>query len=93
MDEMDNMIALTDESGNESRFELLDLLEYCGDEYIVLLPVEEASDEPEMVVILKVEENEDSDDENYVGVEDEDVLSAVFDLFKQKYQDEFDFVD
>lgn len=93
MDELDNVITLNDESGQECHFEFLDLLEYQGDEFVVLLSTDEPNDEPGEVVILKVEESEDSNEENYVGVEDQEVLSAVFELFKVKFKDEFDFAD
>ena len=46
------------------------------------------------VVILKVEDtDEDSDEESYVSVEDEEVLMKVFNIFKEKFKDEFNFVD
>ena len=47
------------------------------------------------VVILKLEDNddEDSEEESYVSVEDEDVLNKVFEIFKEKFKDDFDFVD
>lgn len=70
----------------------MDLIEYDGTEYIVLLPVEEA-DEAGEVVILKVEETENEEDESYVGVENQDVLNEVFAIFKDKFKDEFNFVD
>ena len=46
------------------------------------------------VVILKVEDSEeDSDQESYVSVESEETLMKVFNIFKDKFKDEFDFVD
>ena len=92
MNELDNIITLKDEDGNDVEFEFLDLIEYDGTEYVVLLPVEE-SDEADEVVILKLEESENEDEESYVGVEDQDVLNAVFAIFKDKFKDEFNFVD
>lgn len=89
---MDNIITLNSESG-EVRFEFLDLVEYCGDEFVVLLPVDNL-EEIEEVVILKLESiDEDAEEESYIGVEDEDTLQAVFNIFKSKFKDEFDFVD
>ena len=41
-DELDNVIVLNDEDGNEVEFEFLDVVELDGKEYVVLLPVEEA---------------------------------------------------
>lgn len=92
MNELDNIITLKDEDGSDVEFEFLDLIEYDGIKYVVLLPVE-ASDEADEVVILKLEEGENEDEESYVGVEDQEVLNAVFAIFKDKFKDEFNFVD
>lgn len=92
-EELDNIIILNDEDGKEVQFEFLDLIEYDEEEYVVLLPVEEASeDEIGEVVILKVEPTE-SEEESYVGVEDEEILNNVFEIFKEKFKDEFNYVD
>lgn len=92
-EELDNIIILNDENGNEVKFEFLDLMEYEGEEYIILLPTEEGEDNDE-VVILKVEDVEDDPDmETYVSIDDEDTLNAVFEMFKEKYKDEFNFID
>ena len=93
-DDMDNIIILNDEDGNEVQFEFLDLIDYDEEEYVVLLPVEEDSeDEIGEVVILKVEQTEAEDEESYVGVEDEEILNKVFEIFKEKFKDEFNYVD
>ena len=92
-EEVDNIVILNDEEGNEVQFEFLDLIEYNEEEYVILLPVEdEISEEPGEVVILKVESTSE-DEESYVSVEDEEVLNKVFEIFKDKFKDEFDFVD
>ena len=93
MDEQDNIIVLNDEDGVSTEFEFLDLVELDGAEYVVLFPVEDAPDDPGEVVILKVESTEDPDEESYVGVEDQNVLDAVFEIFKEKFKDEFDFAE
>ena len=88
---MDNIITLNDETGKEVRFEFLDLVEYEGEQYVVLLPVKEDSD---MVTILKVEDSDgNSDEEAYISVESKDILTAVFEIFKEKFKEEYDFVD
>ena len=91
----DNIVVLNDEEGNERQFEFLDLVELDDEEYVVLLPVTEEGEEEEgEVVILKLEDtDEDSEEESYVGVEDEEILNKVFEIFKEKYKDEFNFVD
>ena len=77
--ELDNVIVLNDEEGNEVSFEFLDLIELDGEEYVVILKVEDTDDE--------------SDEESYVSVDDENTLNRVFEIFKDKFKDEFNFVD
>jgi len=95
-EELDNIVILNDEEGNEVKFEFLDLVEYEDEEYVVLLPVSEEGEEEEgEVVILKLEDTDDenSEEESYVSIEDEEVLNKVFEIFKEKFKDDFDFVD
>ena len=91
-EELDNIITLNDEDGNEVKFEFLDLIEYGGEEYVILLPADEGENAEE-VVILKVEDTDSEEEESYVGVEDQEILNAVFAIFKDKFKDEFNFVD
>ena len=90
-----NIIVLNDEDVKEVKFEFLDLVELDNEEYVVLLPVEAEGEESDgEVVILKLEDSdEDSDQESYVGVDDEEILNKVFEIFKEKYKDEFNFVE
>ena len=90
----DNMIILNDEEGKEVRFEFLDLIELDNEQYVVLLPAEDKhGEEPGEVVILQVEDTEIENEESYVSVDDEETLNKVFEMFKEKFKDEFDFVD
>lgn len=89
-EELDNLIILNDENGNEVKFEFLDLIELEGEEYVVLLPTEN-EDNSDEVVILRVEDTDSEDEESYVSVEDEAILNQVFELFKEKFKDEFVF--
>ena len=90
-EELDNIIVLNDEEGNEVQFEFLDLIELDGEEYVILLPVED--EETGEVVILKVEDTDSEEEESYVSVEDEEILQKVFEMFKEKFKDEFNFID
>ncbi|MBR1482161.1 MAG: DUF1292 domain-containing protein [Ruminococcus sp.] len=90
MDETENeapLITLEDEEGNEVEFEFLDIVEYEGEEYIVLIENDEDADE---VVILKINPVDD-DTEEYVSIEDEDLLDTLFGLFKKKYEGDIKF--
>ena len=88
-EEESSILTLTDENGVDSEFEYLDCIEYGGKEYLVLLPVEE--EEPE-VIILEVEPV-DEENENYVAVESEEILDAVYGIFKERYKDILTFED
>ena len=95
-EELDNIVILNDEEGNEVKFEFLDLVELDDEEYVVLLPVTEEGEEEEgEVVILKIEDNDDenAEEESYISIEDDEILNKVFNIFKEKFKDDFDFVD
>ena len=49
----EELFTLTDEDGNEIKFEFLDLIELENENYVVLYPIENNNDE---VVILRVQE-------------------------------------
>lgn len=90
MEEMDNegaLITLEDEDGNEIEFEFLDVVDYEGEEYIVLIENDEDADE---VVILKINVIDD-DTEEYVSIEDEELLETLFEIFKSKYEGDITF--
>ncbi len=87
-EELDNIIVLTDDEGNDVEFEWLDTIEMNDNTYVVVLPTEEDAEE---VVILKVESEDDED--SFIGIEDEDEINAVFELFKEKNKENFEFED
>lgn len=88
-EEESSIITLTDENGEEVEFEFMECIEYQGKEYLVLLPAQEDSAE---VVILEVEPV-DEENENYISVEDEAVLEAVYAIFKDHFKDILTFED
>ena len=83
MEQEESILTLTDENGQDMDFEYLDCLPYEGKEYLVLMTADEPSTE---IVILEVEPV-DEENENYLAVEDEAILDAVYGLFKEKYKD------
>ena len=89
--ENDNIIVLTDEDGVDVEFEFCASVEYNGSEYVVLLPVEDEDGEVVILEVMEAEDAQDDDEVTYVGVDDDDVLQAVFDLFKEQAGDEIDF--
>ena len=86
-EEETSILTLTDENGQDVDFEYLDCIAYQDKEYLVLMP--EGEDE---IVIMEVEPV-DEENENYLAVEDEAVLDAVYAIFKEKFKDVLTFED
>ncbi|MBQ8580188.1 MAG: DUF1292 domain-containing protein [Oscillospiraceae bacterium] len=84
-----NVLTLTDENGVDTEFEYLDVIEYQGKEYLFLMPLE---NEDDGIVILEIEPV-DEENENYLAVEDEALLDAVYAIFKERYKDVLTFAD
>ena len=84
-----SVLTLTDENGVDTTFEYLDCIEYEGTEYLVLMPADDDSNE---IVILAIEPV-DEENENYLAVENEAVLDAVYGIFKERYKDVLTFAD
>ncbi len=88
MADLDNIIELTGEDGTPIRCEFLDLIPYRGNEYVVLLPVD---DDDGQVVILQVDSDPNSDEESYLEVDDDSIVQAVYQIFKENNKEYFDF--
>ena len=82
-----SILTVTDENGQDVDFEYLDCIEYQGTEYLVLMPAGE-----DEIVIMEIEPV-DEENENYLAVEDEAVLDAVYGIFKEKFKDVLTFED
>ena len=90
-EERDDVLVLVDEKGEEVEFEYLDTMSMNGCEYAILLPLEDDEDaETEEVVILKLEKDENGED-SFISVDDQDELHEVFEAFKKKVQEQYDF--
>lgn len=87
-DEKRVLIPLEDENGNETLFELTDLVEYLQDTFGIFLPA--GKDEGEVAILQLVGEDEEKA-ECYAPVEDERLEQIAFDLFQAKNMDRFDF--
>ena len=88
-EEETSILTLTDENGVDTDFEYLDCIDYEGKEYLVLMPADEAATD---IIILEVEPV-DEENENYLSVQDEAILDAVYGIFKDRYKDVLTFED
>ena len=82
------VVLLSDEDGSELEFERLDLIPYNNKQYAVLMAVKEGD-----LLILQVQDSSGQDDTLYDEIEDEQVLQAVFQQFKDRHATEYSFSD
>ncbi len=92
LDDLSSTIVLTDQDGNDTEFELMDIISYKDEDYAILLPADDEN-ESELVILQMEDEDEDDDEVSFLPVESEETLSAIYEIFKEKFKDEFDFVD
>lgn len=84
-----NIFCLTDENGNDVELELIDSITYEDREYLIMVSPEEEIPE---VVILEVDPRADGT-EFYLTVKDQNVLDAVYGIFKERFKDILTFND
>ncbi len=81
----DSFITLTDENGNEVDFLLLDVMNYEGSDYMVLMPLtdEDGEEDEEELFFLRADKTEEG--EVYSSIEDEDLLNAIADAYEKEF--------
>ncbi len=86
----DNILILTDEDGNRERYEMIDTVSYDNRDFAILLPIPEVGEpNEEMLYVLEiVEDLDDPEYDNYIGIEDDETIDAVFEIFKKQYFEE-----
>lgn len=77
------IITLTSETGEKIDYELLDVVSYNNHTYTVFYPTDGVDTE---VVILRIEDIENSNQSNYIVETDESVIKEVYKQFKEKYR-------
>ena len=81
----DSFITLTDENGNEVDFLLLDVLNYEGIDYMVLMPLsdDDGEEDEEELFFLRAERTEEG--EVYSSIEDETLLNAIAEAYEKEF--------
>ena len=81
----DSFITLKDENGNEVDFLLMDVMEYEGTDYLVLMPLtdEDGEEDEEELFFLRAEKTDEG--EVYSSVEDEALLHAIADAYEKEF--------
>ena len=84
-EELDFTVKFTDTDGEYAEYEFLDIILYKNDEYAVVAPLESDG----YVDIFKIIVTNGK--EEYERQTDDVILEEVFEIFKKKNEDEFDF--
>ncbi|SHF02310.1 Protein of unknown function [Desulfofundulus australicus DSM 11792] len=90
--ELEEVITLVDEDGQEQDFEVIDIIHLDGSKYAVLLPVPEvdagaADDEEGEAIILRFETDEEGN-EILVDIEDDEEWEKVADYWEEMIENE-----
>ncbi len=87
-----DLISLTDDSGKEYNFEVIDAIETDEGRYLALLPTyddpQKMLDDSGELVIVKV--GEEDGEEYYYEIEDDDEYETVADAFVERLEDFFE---
>jgi len=82
----DFFVSFTDEQGRENHFEILAVIEYKGTDYAVMLPENDSPSYNGLLYIFEVVEELDSDTDTYIGVENDDIINAVYEMFMDEVE-------
>lgn len=86
--EMDNIITLVDENGEEVEFEVIDMIQIDEEEYAILLP--KTKDGPgEEAIILKVGIDDEGEEILY-EIEDDEEWEMVANLWQESLEQDED---
>ena len=81
----------TDFETVEEEYEFLDSVEFEGETYFMLIPASESEEIDGEVFVMKLVEIDGED--MLEGVDDVELFDKVYNIFKEKNKDEFEFLD
>ena len=79
--DVNKVIVLSDDLGNETEIEYIDSVSFEGKEYALFLPLENDDDE----VIIMQYDNISKDFDSFIPVSDRRILEGVYETLRQKY--------
>ena len=88
----DSYVTLVDDEGNEVEMSVVDIVEHKGENYVILLPVENIESGDMQFAVMKIEYDEETDEYTYVtGTEPE--YDEVFIEFRERLEQELSIID
>ncbi|MBR0414483.1 MAG: DUF1292 domain-containing protein [Clostridia bacterium] len=79
--DVNKVIVLSDDLGNETEIEYIDSVSFEGKEYALFMPLENDDDE----VIIMQYDNVSQDYDSFIPVSDRRILEGVYETLRQKY--------
>ncbi len=84
-DELDFTVSFSDTDANKVRGEFLDIVCFEGKEYVIIAP-DDGDGYVDIFLVIS-----SGDEESYKREDDDRILDSVFEIFRVKNEDEFDF--
>lgn len=79
--DINKVIVLSDDVGNEMEIEYIDSTDFEGERYALFMPLENDDDE---VIIMRYD-NVSKDYDSFIPVEDKRILEGVYEKLREKY--------
>lgn len=88
----DSYVTLVDDEGNEIDMSVVDIVEHKGENYVILLPVENIESGDMQFAVMKIEYDEETDEYAYVTGDDPE-YDEVFVEFRERLEQELTILD
>lgn len=76
-----DFVTIIDDEGQEFELELLDTMEYNGESYVAFLPANMDENDPDYGMIILRSQLDESGEELYESIDDEEQLQDVYEHF------------
>lgn len=83
-----DIVTFEDDEGKEYQMEVIDMAEIDGGLYAALIPVIEENSEEGEFVVLRIIENEETGDQYFENIDDEETLNLVANEFIRRYEED-----
>ena len=83
-----DFVTIIDDEGNEFELELLDTIDYNGESFAAFLPTDMDEDDPDYGLIILSVVNDESGDELFESIDDDDKLQQVYEMFMTVFEAE-----
>ncbi|MBE6988155.1 MAG: DUF1292 domain-containing protein [Ruminococcaceae bacterium] len=85
-----DIYTLTDQDGREVSFEHLDTYEINGETYMAFLPANADDLDSYDITILKIEHDDEADEDILVSITDEEEEQKIFAIFEERLENLFE---